>query len=66
MLKERRNLSELRRGQITLFVIIGLVIIAGVAGYFAFKTKFQTINVSSDFKPIEEYFSSCIKTATEQ
>ncbi|MBU2612117.1 MAG: hypothetical protein KKB62_00155, partial [Nanoarchaeota archaeon] len=54
-----------KRGQVTIFVIIALVIIAGVAFYFAFKGTLFSGGLSATFEPVESSFLNCIQEKTE-
>ncbi len=49
-----------KRGQVTIFIIIALVIIASIGVYFVFKTKTQTTQISTQYQPLEEYYKGCI------
>jgi hypothetical protein len=49
-----------KRGQVTVFIILGLIIVALISGYFIFQnTKVQ--NVPPNLAPVYNYYSSCIE-----
>jgi len=49
-----------KRGQITIFIIVALVLVAGI-GVYLFVTKGGTsTNIPSEFQPVENYYLSCI------
>ncbi len=50
-----------RKGQVTVFVIIAIVIIAAVATYFIIKANTAPNKTSSNFEPIENSFLNCIQ-----
>ncbi len=55
-----------RKSQITVFIIIAIVIVAGVAGYFLLRGKIGIGGVPAKFQPIETYFLDCISEKAEQ
>ena len=50
-----------KRGQVTIFVIIALIIIGGVIGYFAVKGNLVFSNDPGELKPVFDYYDECIK-----
>ena len=59
-----------KRGQLTLFIIAAVVIIAVVVGYFIFTNKsgdtyFDQPGVSDDVSDIKEYMDSCLEYVVE-
>lgn len=56
-----------KRGQVTLFIIIAIVIIVAVAGYFIFKDKLiPKAEIPRDIQPVYDSFLSCLKEKTLQ
>ena len=53
------------KGQVTLFVIIAIVLIAGISLFFAFRSGFFATGVSAEFSPIYNFYSECIEQETE-
>jgi hypothetical protein len=55
-----------RKGQVAIFIILGIVIVAGVAAYFVLR---NTISVSSsvpvEFQPIYNSFLACVQDKTQ-
>ena len=49
------------RGQLTIFIIIAILIVAFVAGYFLVKDKFVKKGVPANIQPIETTFLSCLE-----
>lgn len=56
---------ENKRGQVTAFVIVAIVIVLGVVVYFAYKNNFSPGNISTEFQPIFSYYSSCLEKETK-
>ncbi|MEK6817615.1 MAG: hypothetical protein AABX80_02330, partial [Nanoarchaeota archaeon] len=50
-----------KRGQLTTFIIIAILIIAVVAGYFLFKDRIVKKGVPTNIQPIETAFLSCLE-----
>ena len=53
-------------GQVTIFVIVAIVIAAGIAGYFLLREKIVIGGQRPEFKKAEEYYLSCLKDYTKQ
>ncbi len=53
-----------KRGQVTIFVIIAVIIVAGVAGYFLVRGGFETQVVSANLAPVYNAFLSCVEENT--
>lgn len=51
--------ARLKKAQITIFAIIAILIVASVSIFFYLKT--QPFAIPAQFKPIEDYFVSCIE-----
>ncbi len=50
-----------KRGQLAVFVIIAIVIVAAIALYFIFRGNVATSNIPSDLLPVYNYYQSCIR-----
>src|SRR3989338_7169716 len=58
---------EMKKGQVTLFVIIGILIILGVALFLIFRERsvpteqtISSIQIPSEFSPLNEFVTSCV------
>lgn len=60
MLKEGIN----RRGQVTIFIIIAIVIVAGVGLYFLFRGSLNSDGIPSNLEPVYAHFQSCLEEYT--
>lgn len=48
-----------KRGQVTIFIILGIVLVAGIALYFVFNGSFEG-TVSKNFQAADDAYKSCI------
>lgn len=54
------------RGQVTVFIIVAIVIVGAILGYFAIRGNFFSQNIPQDLRPVYDYYLSCLsETATE-
>ncbi|MDO8528311.1 MAG: hypothetical protein Q7S06_00265 [Nanoarchaeota archaeon] len=58
------NSLSKKKGQITIFIIIAVVIIAGVAAYFIFRNQIGKIGIPADMQPVYTTFLSCLEERT--
>jgi len=54
-----------KRGQVTIFVIIAIALVAGILIYFVFKGQLFATEVPAEFKPIYNYYAECIAQETQ-
>lgn len=58
--------SYSKKGQVTIFIIIAIVILAGVAAYFIFRgTIFPASQISQEFQPAYNTFLNCIENTVK-
>ena len=50
-----------KKSQVSIFIIIAIIIVALVVGYFILKSRSSISGLGSDFRPVEEKFLSCIE-----
>ena len=50
-----------KRGQVTIFIIIAIIIVASIAGYFVLRSSFITPTISSNLEPVYNAFLSCLE-----
>lgn len=56
---------RLKRGQVTVFVIIAIVIVVGVVLFFAFKDSlFKSTGIPANFQPVYNSFLKCVEDKT--
>lgn len=49
-----------KRGQVTIFIILAIVIVAGIVFFFAMDFSF-TKSIPSDMRPVYDYYLSCLE-----
>jgi len=54
-----------KRGQVTIFIIIAIVIIGGVIAYFALRGTNIT-SLPADMQPVYDYYISCLENNVEE
>lgn len=57
------NLRE-KKGQVAIFVIIAIIIIAGIVIYFLARGGIRGSGIPPDLKPVFDYYDECIKQET--
>ncbi len=55
-----------KRGQVTLFIIVAVLLIAAVAGYFLVREKLTIREVPQELRPAYEYFISCLENEAKE
>src|SRR3989338_11545493 len=51
-------------GQLTIFIIVAIVLVAGVAGYFMFRSGLFQGSIPSSIEPVYTSFLSCVEDKT--
>jgi len=54
-----------KKGQIAIYVIVALVIVAGILVFFFVRGRFMISEVPAEFVPIYEFYESCIEYEAE-
>jgi hypothetical protein len=54
-----------KKAQVTIFIIIAIILVAGIVSYFLLKDKLKVTGIPASFQPVENYFLDCIKEKTE-
>ncbi|MEM4271024.1 MAG: hypothetical protein QXO70_02935, partial [Candidatus Pacearchaeota archaeon] len=65
--KKLKNINKLfdnKKGQIGIYVIIALIVVGAIIGYFL-VSRYVVERVSPEFRPIYAQYESCIKKETE-
>ena len=50
------------KGQVTIFIIIGIVIVALIVLFFSLKDRIKIGGIPAEFQPVEESYLSCINS----
>ena len=53
-----------KKGQLTIFIIIAIVVIAGVAAFFVFRGSFTLTEIPPSIEPVYNSFLSCLEEDT--
>jgi len=53
-----------KKGQVTIFIIIAVLLVAAVAGYFIFRHRIVTPSISSNLEPVYNAFLMCLEENT--
>lgn len=63
LVKKRGNLFEKskKKGQVTIFIIIAILILAGVIVYFVLRDSTVETKIPVIFEPVHNTFMSCIR-----
>ncbi|MFA5992555.1 MAG: hypothetical protein WC796_02515 [Candidatus Pacearchaeota archaeon] len=59
------NYNKSKRGQVTIFIIIAIVIVAAVILIYSFRGNIFPATQKVQFDEVYTYFDSCIKTSTQ-
>jgi len=55
-----------RKAQVTVFIIIAIIIVAGIIGFFLLRDRIFVQTFPSKFQPVETRFLDCLKDKAEQ
>ena len=61
----KRQSQRNKKAQVTIFIIIAIIIVAAVGGYFLLKGKIKPAVVSANLEPAYNAFLSCVKDNTQ-
>ncbi len=54
-----------KRGQVTIFIILAIVIVGGIIAYFALRGDAAT-SLPQDMEPVYDYYISCLEATVEE
>jgi len=55
-----------KRGQLTLFLVLAILIVGGIVGFFVYRGYFSKIGVPNMAKPVYSAYLSCIEQLTKE
>ncbi|MFH1237927.1 MAG: hypothetical protein ABIH79_02200 [archaeon] len=58
-----RNIDK--RGQVTIFIIVAIIVVVAIVGYFALRSSFVE-SIPEDLRPVYDYYVSCLEATTKQ
>lgn len=59
------NLEVGKEGQVTIFIILAILIVGGVATYFILANPFSE-DIPSEMKPVYDYYKTCLEQQAKQ
>ena len=54
-----------KKAQVTIFIIIAIVVVSAVIGYFTLRSSFVE-SIPEDLRPVYDYYVSCLEATTKQ
>ena len=55
-----------RKGQVTLFILIAILIVGAIVGYFFLRGNLTETNISQELRPAYDYYISCLESTAEE
>ena len=62
---DRKNLLKTNRAQVTIFIIIAIIIVLGIAVYFILRSPYRQ-EIPKNMQPVYDYYLSCIESNAQQ
>jgi hypothetical protein len=56
----------MKRGQVTIFIILAILIVGAVVGYFALSGNIMGESIPEDLKPVYDYYVSCLEDRAQE
>jgi len=56
----------MKRGQVTIFIILAILIVGGIIGYFSLRENLMGTSMDAELKPVYDYYVSCLEASAEQ
>ena len=53
---------DFRRGQVSIFVILAIVIVVGLAIFFVYRTNIFSGSIPTEISPAYDYYTSCVQS----
>ena len=61
----KKNIALSKRSQVTIFIIVAVIIVALIGGYFLLKGKLVISGIPASLKPVEDHYLACIEENTK-
>jgi len=55
-----------KKGQVTIFIIVAIVIVAAILAYFLLRGNFTGDSIPTDLRPAYDYYLSCLENTAEE
>lgn len=59
------EIRGVKKGQVTIFIILGIVIVGGIVAYFLLRDNFFGESVPEELRPAYDYYVSCLNSHVE-
>jgi len=56
----------MKKGQVTIFIILAILIVGVVIGYFVLRGQVSDDNVPEDLRPVYDYYISCLEDRAKE
>jgi len=53
------------RGQVTIFIIVAIVVVGAIIGYFILRDSFGGTSIPQELRPVYDYYLSCLESTAE-
>jgi hypothetical protein len=64
MIKNKRDNYANRRGQVTIFIIVAILVIGGIVAYLVFRQNISSVSLPTSIQPVYTTFLSCVEEQT--
>jgi hypothetical protein len=65
MIKNKRDNHENRRGQVTIFIILAILVVGGIVAYLIFRQNVSSVSLPASIQPVYTTFLSCVEEQTQ-
>ena len=65
MIKNKRDNYANRRGQVTIFIIVAILVIGGIVAYLVFRQNISSVSLPTSIQPVYTTFLSCVEEQTQ-
>jgi len=60
------NKLNMRKAQVTIFIIIAIVLVAGIVTFFLIRDRIGVNSLPASFRPIEQYYLDCLSEKADR
>ncbi len=65
MIKNKIDNHENRRGQVTIFIILAILVVGGIVTYLIFRQNISSVSLPASIQPVYTTFLSCVEEQTQ-
>ncbi len=59
--KTKNQKPKTKRGQVTIFIVLAILIVGSLVAYFTLKGDFLGTGINEDLRPVYDYYISCLE-----